>query len=122
MPEKCKYEENWEESELYRTCLEKVPTNGTLQLHCDVSLGSIVSRSKDIYQRLSFAQRTLGPVPSPFDCYLVCRGLKTLPVRMRQHEKNALDIACFLEGHPMVKKVLYPGLESHPQHDVAKKQ
>ncbi|XP_076360501.1 putative cystathionine gamma-lyase 2 isoform X1 [Tachypleus tridentatus] len=90
--------------------------------HCDVCLGSIVTRNKDIYQRLSFAQRTLGPVPSPFDCYLVCRGLKTLPVRMRQHEKNALDIACFLEGHPMVKKVLYPGLESHPQHEVAKKQ
>ncbi|XP_076304256.1 cystathionine gamma-lyase-like [Tachypleus tridentatus] len=70
----------------------------------------IIKPCPDVWQNLSFrCDASLGPVPSPFDCYLVCRGLKTLPVRMRQHEKNALDIACFLEGHPMVKKVLYPG-------------
>lgn len=64
----------------------------------------------------------VGAVPSPFDCFLVNRGLKTLAVRMEQHYKNALAIAKFLETHEKVSKVIYPGLESHPDHEIAIKQ
>jgi cystathionine gamma-lyase len=63
-----------------------------------------------------------GAVPSPFDCYLVNRGLKTLAVRMRQHMSSGLRIAKYLEHHPHVERVIYPPLESHPQHDLYKKQ
>jgi len=63
-----------------------------------------------------------GAVPSPFDCYLVNRGLKTLAVRMRQHMTSALRIANYLEHHKYVERVIYPGLESHPQHDLYKQQ
>ena len=64
----------------------------------------------------------MGPVPSPFDCYLVNRGLKTLAVRMERHQKNAIAVAKFLEKSPMVEKVKYPGLPSHPQFEIMKKQ
>lgn len=64
----------------------------------------------------------MGPVPSAFDCFLVNRGLKTLAVRMERHYKNALVVAEFLEKSPMVEKVKYPGLPSHPQHEIMKKQ
>ncbi|CAH3146648.1 unnamed protein product, partial [Porites evermanni] len=64
----------------------------------------------------------IGPVPSPFDCYLANRGLKTLHLRMRQHQVNATAVARFLEKNPRVERVIYPGLESYPQHELAKKQ
>jgi cystathionine gamma-lyase len=64
----------------------------------------------------------LGAVPSPFDCFLVNRGLKTLAVRMEQHMKNGLAVAKYLESHPMIRKVIHPGLKSHPQHELALSQ
>ena len=64
----------------------------------------------------------MGAIPSPFDCFLVNRGLKTLAVRMEQHMKNGLSVAKFLESHPMVRKVIHPGLRSHPQHELAVRQ
>ena len=64
----------------------------------------------------------LGVVPSPFDCYLVARSVRTLAIRMQQHEKSAFAVAKFLSSHPLVEKVLYPGLPSHPQHELAKRQ
>jgi cystathionine gamma-synthase len=64
----------------------------------------------------------MGTCASPFDCWLVLRGIETLAVRMRQHEKNAIKIANYLKGHPAVKRVFYPGLESHPGHDIARRQ
>jgi cystathionine gamma-lyase len=64
----------------------------------------------------------IGAVPAPFDCYQALRGLKTLHVRMREHEKNALAIARYLESHPKIEKVIYPGLPSHPGYEIMKKQ
>ena len=67
-------------------------------------------------------QKSVGAVPSPFDCWLVIMGLKTLHLRMQRHWENAEKIASYLEGHPKVSKVVYPGLESHPMHKIAKSQ
>lgn len=66
--------------------------------------------------------KAIGAVPSPFDCFLVNRSLKTLAIRMQQHNKNALIISKFLQEHPLIEKVMYPGLESHPGHEIMKKQ
>jgi cystathionine beta-lyase/cystathionine gamma-synthase len=71
---------------------------------------------------MKFYQNAAGGVPGPFDSWIVLRGLKTLAVRMRQHEENALAVAQFLQDHPEVETVNYPGLPSHPQHELAKKQ
>lgn len=90
--------------------------------HSDVVGGALVTSDDDLYQRLKFLQNAVGGVPGPFDSWLVLRGLKTLAVRMRQHSANALDVACFLEQHGRVKRVYYPGLASHPQHELAKRQ
>jgi len=90
--------------------------------HSDVVMGVIATNSDDLNKRLRFLQNGMGAVPSPFDCFLAMRGLKTLHVRMREHEKNAMAIARFLEAHPKIEKVIYPGLPSHPQHEIAKKQ
>eukprot|EP01119_Soliformovum_irregulare_P003820 TRINITY_DN14877_c1_g1_i1.p1 TRINITY_DN14877_c1_g1~~TRINITY_DN14877_c1_g1_i1.p1 ORF type:complete len:393 (-),score=114.86 TRINITY_DN14877_c1_g1_i1:62-1240(-) len=90
--------------------------------HSDVVGGIAVMNSEDLYNKLKFAQKSIGSVPSPFDCFLVMRGLKTLHVRMREHQKNAFAVARLLESSPKVEKVLYPGLPSHPQHELAKKQ
>jgi cystathionine gamma-synthase/cystathionine gamma-lyase len=90
--------------------------------HSDVVGGAIITSSTDMYETLKFHQNAVGAVPGPFDAWLVLRGLKTLSLRMQQHEKNALAIAQFLEKHPAIEKVYYPGLASHPQHDLAKKQ
>jgi len=90
--------------------------------HSDVIMGIAVTNSEEIIERLRFIQNAVGAIPSPFDSWLANRGLKTLAVRMRQHEKNALAIAKFLEAHPLVEEVYYPGLESHKQHELAKKQ
>lgn len=90
--------------------------------HSDVVMGVLATNSEDLYTRLKFLQNGIGAVPAPFDCYMAQRGLKTLHLRMREHNSNALAVAKFLEAHPQVEKVLYPGLESHPQHALAKRQ
>ncbi len=90
--------------------------------HSDVIGGAIIVNRDDLYETLKFHQNAVGGVPGPFDCWLVLRGLKTLSVRMAQHEKNALAIAQFLSSHPSIEKVYYPGLPSHPQHELARKQ
>lgn len=77
---------------------------------------------EDLYERLLFLQNAVGIIPSPFDCYLVNRSLKTLAVRMRQHMANGLAVGRFLEGHSAVEKVYHPGLASHPQHELTKRQ
>jgi len=91
--------------------------------HSDVIGGvAVVGSNADLGDRLGFLQNAVGAVPSPFDSFLVTRGLKTLHLRMQRHCENALEIARHLERHPRVEKVLYPGLESHPQHALAKQQ
>ncbi|CCI44051.1 unnamed protein product [Albugo candida] len=90
--------------------------------HSDVVMGVIITNDAEINARLRFIQNGLGAVPSPFDSYLALRGLKTLHVRMEAHAKNAQIVAEFLECHQNVEKVYYPGLPSHPQHEIAKKQ
>ncbi len=90
--------------------------------HSDVVGGCIVTSDDAWNAKLRFLQNAMGAVPSPFDCYLVLRGLKTLPVRMERHVKSAGAIARWLEGHPQVEKVIYPGLPSHPQHALGRTQ
>ncbi|KAL6091812.1 hypothetical protein STEG23_025698, partial [Scotinomys teguina] len=90
--------------------------------HSDVIMGLVSVNSDDLNNRLRFLQNSIGAVPSPFDCYLCCRGLKTLQIRMEKHFKNGMAVACFLQSNPRVEKVIYPGLPSHPQHELAKRQ
>lgn len=90
--------------------------------HSDVVGGAVVVSRPDLYEQLAFLQNAAGGVPGPFDCWLVLRGLKTLAVRMRAHEANALAVARFLQEHPAVARVIYPGLPSHPQHELARRQ
>ncbi|XP_025110485.1 cystathionine gamma-lyase-like [Pomacea canaliculata] len=90
--------------------------------HSDVVMGALMLNDDKKAERLRFLQNALGPVPSPFDCYLVNRGLKTLALRMRQHMIGGLAVARFLEASPRVLKVMHPGLESHPQYELAKCQ
>ncbi len=87
--------------------------------HSDVVGGAIILNKKKWYEQLWKLQNSIGPSQSPFDSWLVLRGLKTLAVRMRTHEANAIKIATFLEKHKKVERVIYPGLESHPQHHLA---
>ena len=90
--------------------------------HADILGGAVVTRRNDLHERLKFAQNALGAVPSPFDCWLALRGVKTLAVRMERHCDNAEALAKFLAGHPKVERVLYPGLASHPGSSIAKRQ
>ena len=90
--------------------------------HSDVIGGAIIAREKSAYDRLKFLQNAVGAVPGPMDCWLILRGIKTLAVRMERHSANAARVADYLTGHPAVEKVIYPGLENHPGHAVAKKQ
>ncbi|XP_005921043.1 cystathionine gamma-lyase [Haplochromis burtoni] len=90
--------------------------------HSDVVMGLVSMNREDLYERLKFLQNALGSVPSPFDCFLCNRGLKTLHLRMERHFKNTLAVAKFLEADPRVERVLYPGLPSHPQYEVMKRQ
>ncbi|HEX2090729.1 MAG TPA: cystathionine gamma-synthase [Actinomycetota bacterium] len=90
--------------------------------HSDVVGGVAVTTTPEMQERLSFLQNAAGAVPGPLDCFLVLRGVKTLAVRMEAHCRNAALIAEFLSGHPRVKNVYYPGLPSHPDHDVAARQ
>lgn len=90
--------------------------------HSDVLGGCLMTNNKSFYEKCWTLQKSIGPTSSPFDSWLVSRGLKTLAIRMEAHQKNALEIAKYLEAHPKVEKVLYPGLKSHPQYRLAKKQ
>jgi cystathionine gamma-lyase len=85
-------------------------------------MGTVTLNDSDLYDKMKFNSKSFGGVPGPFDCYLALRGFKTLKVRMEQTCKNAAVISRYLEKHAKVEKVIYPGLESHPQHEVAKKQ
>ena len=78
--------------------------------------------SEELDHEIGFLQNAAGAVPAPWDCYLLLRGIKTLPVRMDRHCSNAETIVSFLQGHEKVEEVLYPGLKTHPTHDIAKKQ
>jgi cystathionine gamma-synthase len=98
-------------------------TTKYLNGHGDVQGGVIVARARDdLFQRVRAAQVDAGGVPSPFDCWLVLRGIRTLPYRMRAHGEHALAVARFLERHPRVLAVHHPGLESHPGHALARRQ
>jgi len=90
--------------------------------HSDVVGGVAALNDSALYDQLKFYQNAVGGVPAPMDCFLVMRGLKTLHVRMERHERNAMEIARYLEKHPKIERVIYPGLASHPQHELAKKQ
>ncbi|MCF6169657.1 MAG: PLP-dependent aspartate aminotransferase family protein [Bacteroidales bacterium] len=90
--------------------------------HSDIVGGVAITNNKDIKEKIDFMRKSMGLNPSPFDTWLISRGIKTLALRMERHAESALKIAAFLEAHPKVRKVFYPGLESHPQHALAKKQ
>jgi cystathionine gamma-synthase len=90
--------------------------------HSDVVGGFAATNDPTIAERLQFLQKSLGAVPGPFDCWLVLRGIKTLAVRMRQHCENAHVVALWLSRHPQVEQVLYPGLPTHPGHEIAARQ
>jgi cystathionine beta-lyase/cystathionine gamma-synthase len=90
--------------------------------HSDVVGGAVLTGDAGLHERLMFLQNAAGAVPGPMDCFLVLRGVKTLAVRMDRHGENALAVAQFLADHPNVTEVIYPGLETHPQYDIAKKQ
>ncbi|MBU1695184.1 MAG: cystathionine gamma-synthase [Verrucomicrobia bacterium] len=90
--------------------------------HSDVIGGAVVVSDDELYRPLNTYQNTAGAVPGLWDCWLVLRGLKTLAVRMQAHEQNALRLARFLEKHPAIERVYYPGLPAHPQHELAKRQ
>ena len=90
--------------------------------HSDVIGGTLVVNRDDLFERLAFLQNAVGGVPGPMDAWLVLRGIKTLAVRMREHDSNARLVAEFLRGHRQVARVFYPGLADHPQRDLARRQ
>jgi cystathionine beta-lyase/cystathionine gamma-synthase len=90
--------------------------------HSDAVGGMLVTRDAALAERLKFLQNAIGAVPSPFDCYLVLRGIKTLPLRMQRHVESASELAGRLERTPGVRRVHYPGLASHPQRALAERQ
>jgi cystathionine beta-lyase/cystathionine gamma-synthase len=97
-------------------------TTKYLNGHSDVVGGAALTSDDELGEKLHFLQKATGGVPGPFDCYMVLRGLKTLAVRMNQHVQSARVLATHLAGHPQVERVYYPGLPSHPGHDVATRQ
>jgi cystathionine gamma-synthase/cystathionine gamma-lyase len=90
--------------------------------HSDVVGGALATSDEEWANAVRFEQNAIGAVPSPFDCYLVLRGIRTLPLRMRRHCETALELARRLEAHPAVARVHYPGLPSHPDHDLCTRQ
>jgi cystathionine beta-lyase/cystathionine gamma-synthase len=90
--------------------------------HSDVIGGAVITNNTEVYEALKFYQNAAGAVPGPFDAWLTLRGAKTLAVRMRQHEENASAVAQYLTEHARVERVYYPGLETHPDHTLAKRQ
>ncbi|MCP4912476.1 MAG: PLP-dependent transferase [Oligoflexia bacterium] len=90
--------------------------------HSDVVGGAMMTNKTSFYKKVWTLQKSIGPTQSPFDSWLVLRGVKTLPIRMEAHQKNAMKVAMYLEAHADVESVVYPGLKSHPQHAIAKRQ
>ncbi|MDD4921617.1 MAG: cystathionine gamma-synthase [Bacteroidales bacterium] len=90
--------------------------------HSDVLGGAVLLSDQNYYERIQYHQNAVGAVLAPFDSYLTMRGIKTLELRMQRHNQNALALAQYLENHSRIKRVIYPGLESHPQHQLAKRQ
>jgi cystathionine gamma-lyase len=90
--------------------------------HSDVLAGILVTNKPELAERIRFVQKSLGAVLGPFDSYLLLRGIKTLAIRIERHNASSLKIAKWLEAHPKIDRVVHPGLESHPQHAIAKKQ
>lgn len=90
--------------------------------HSDVVGGAVLTSREDLAEKLQFLSNSMGGVGSTFDAFLCLRSLKTLPLRMKAHDSNARAVAAFLEKHPLVERVIYPGLASHPQHELAKRQ
>jgi cystathionine gamma-lyase len=90
--------------------------------HSDVVQGAVLANDQAVFEPVKYLQNATGGIPSPFDCWLTLRGLKTLELRMQRHEENAEAIANALNGHALVRRVYYPGLATHPGHDVARKQ
>ena len=90
--------------------------------HNQIIGGIIITNDKEIHEQMKYVQKTIGAVPSPFDCWLTLLGVKTLHLRMERHASNAHAVAEFLESHPQVEKITYPGLPSHPQYLIAKEQ
>jgi cystathionine beta-lyase/cystathionine gamma-synthase len=97
-------------------------TTKYLNGHADVVGGAVVTSDDEVRERIAFLQNAIGAVPSPMDCFLVLRGTKTLAVRMERHVENARRVAAWLAEHPAVEKVIYPGLPSHPQAQLAERQ
>ena len=97
-------------------------TTKYLSGHNQIIGGAILTNNQDIFDKMKFIQKTIGAVPSPFDCFLTMLGLRTLHLRMERHNSNAQAIAEFLESHPKVSRVAYPGLKSDPGHAIAKEQ
>jgi cystathionine gamma-lyase len=97
-------------------------TTKYLNGHSDVVGGAVIVNDAALRERLAFLQNAIGAVPSPMDCFLVLRGTKTLHIRMQRHQENAQHIAEWLERHEGAERVIYPGLPSHPQHELAKRQ
>jgi len=97
-------------------------TTKYLNGHSDVVGGIILTKDQDLSDKLHYIQNTVGAVPGPMDCFLVLRATKTLALRMREHEKNSIALAEALVGHSKVEKIIYPGLTSHPQYNLAKEQ
>ena len=97
-------------------------TTKFLNGHSDSVGGAVVTNSDELGEKIGFLQNAIGAILSPFDSWLVLRGIKTLAVRMKRHEENGVAMANYLSNHPKVKKVYYPGLSDHPQHELAKRQ
>ena len=97
-------------------------TTKYLSGHNQLIGGAVITNREDIFEEMKFVQKTIGAVPSPFDCWLTMLGAKTLHLRLSRHSDNAPIVAEFLESHSKVAKVVFPGLPSHPQHEVAKRQ
>jgi len=90
--------------------------------HSDVLMGAVLTNDDEAVKRMRSLQSFCGAVPSPFDCYLALRGLKTLHLRVEASQSNAMHLATFLQNHPVVERVIYPGLPSYPQYELAKRQ
>jgi cystathionine beta-lyase/cystathionine gamma-synthase len=97
-------------------------TTKYLNGHCDVVGGAVVTTTDELTERVQFLLNAMGTCASPFDCWLVLRGIQTLPLRMEKHEKNATAIASYLQRHKAVSRVFYPGIKSHPGHEIARIQ
>jgi cystathionine gamma-lyase len=97
-------------------------TTKYLNGHSDVIGGAVVTDDSELAEQLRFLQNALGSVPGPMDAWLVLRGIKTLALRMERHAANAARVAAWLEAHPVIERVIYPGLPSHPQHELARRQ